>query len=77
MKIRIKGNFIRYRLTKSEVQKLADTGYLQEQTVFPNDTFIYALQADEDAGSLFATLGKNKITMHIPASFTKKTNFFC
>lgn len=71
MKIRIKGNFIRYRLTRSEVQKLADTGYLQEQTVFPNDTFTYALQTDEAAGSLFATLGKNKITMHVPASFTK------
>ncbi len=71
MKIRIKGNSIRYRLTKSEVTKLAETSYLQEQTIFPNNSFVYALQIDEETSSLFATLGTNKITMHIPASFAK------
>ncbi|MGB4844235.1 MAG: hypothetical protein WBP16_07210 [Ferruginibacter sp.] len=69
MKLRIKGNSLRIRLTKTEVSKLADTGYLQEQTVFPNNTFTYALQGDESTTVLFATLGSNKITMHIPASF--------
>lgn len=71
MKLRIKGNSLRIRLTRTEVNKLAETSYLQEQTIFPNNVFTYALQADENAGTLFATLGNNKITMHIPASFTK------
>jgi hypothetical protein len=71
MKLRIKGNSLRIRLTRSEVNKLADTGYLQEQTIFPNNTFIYALQSDENTGALFATLDDYKITMHIPASFIK------
>jgi len=71
MKLRIKGNSLRIRLTKSEVSKLADTGYLQEQTIFPNNTFTYALQADESTTVLFATLGNNKITMHIPSSFIR------
>jgi hypothetical protein len=71
MKLPIKGNSLRIRLTRSEVNKLADTGYLQEQTIFPNNTFIYALQSDENTGALFATLDDYKITMHIPASFIK------
>ena len=71
MKIRIKGNSIRYRLTKSEVNQLAVTGYLEEQTIFPSNRFVYALEVNEGDNPLFARLGHNKITMHIPSSFCK------
>jgi hypothetical protein len=70
MKLRIKGNALRIRLTKTEVSKLAETGYLEEQTSFPNDQFIYALQRT-DAATLSATFESNKITMFVPASFTQ------
>lgn len=69
MKLRIKGNSLRIRLTKTEVSKLSDTGYLEEQTMFPNGQFIYALQRSE-AAILSATFENNKITMFVPASFT-------
>lgn len=71
MKLRLKGNSLRIRLTRSEVRKLADTSYLQEQTIFPNNTFTYALQTDANATALFATFDENKMTMHVPATFAK------
>lgn len=71
MKIRIKGNSIRFRLTKTEVNNLAENGYLQEHTIFPNNLFTYALQANENATTLAATLDNNNICLTIPESFTK------
>jgi hypothetical protein len=44
MKIRIKGNSLRYRLTRSDVDQLAKKGYLEEQINFPGNRLIYALQ---------------------------------
>ena len=70
MKLRIKGNSLRIRLTKTEVSKLAETGYLEEQTIFPNNRFIYALQKT-DAAALSATFESNKITMLVPDLFIK------
>jgi len=70
MKLRIKGNSLRIRLSKTEVSKLADTGYLEEQTLFPNNHFIYALQRTE-AAALSVTFESNKITMFVPDSFIK------
>ena len=71
MKLRIKGNSLRIRLTKSEVTKLAETGYLEEQTIFPNNRFTYALKSAEHAPELFATLSNNKITIFVPEVFIK------
>ena len=71
MKLRIKGNSLRIRLIKTEVNKLAETGYLEEQTIFPNNRFVYALQSVADAPELFATFLNNKITIFIPEVFIK------
>ena len=70
MKLRIKGNSLRIRLTKTEVSKLAETGYLKEQTIFPNNRFIYALQKTDDA-ILSASFENDKITIFVPRSFIK------
>ena len=59
------------RLTKSEVKKLAETGYLEEQTMFANNKFVYALQSTDTVNELSATLNTNKITMVVPAAFIK------
>ncbi len=71
MKLRIKGNSIRIRLTKTEVSLLANIGYLQEQTAFGNNTFTYALQAVADTETLSAAMEANTITMFVPTAFTK------
>lgn len=69
MKIRIKGNSIRYRLSKSEVTKLAETGYLEEQTQFPKNRFVYALQVSDNQQDLMADFTDNKISLFIPDRF--------
>ncbi|MFT6938435.1 MAG: hypothetical protein ACJA1N_002742, partial [Saprospiraceae bacterium] len=45
MKIRIKGNSIRYRLTKTEVEVFSREGYYSEETTFNGNTLVYALKA--------------------------------
>ena len=71
MKIRIKGNSIRYRLSKSEVTKLAETGYLEEQTIFPKNRFVYALQVSDNQQELTADFTDNKVSLFIPERFVK------
>jgi hypothetical protein len=68
MKLRIKGNSLRYRLSRSEVEKLAVTGYLEEQTLFGENKFVYALQSTNVGNELSATLEQNKITMLVPVN---------
>jgi hypothetical protein len=71
MKLRIKSDSIRFRLTRTEVSKLAETGYLEEQTLFPNNQFVYALQSIDGTTELSATVSNNKITMLVPATFIR------
>ena len=68
MKIRIKGNSLRIRLTRTEVNQFADTGYLEETTEFGNSVFIYALQSMEGIPGLDADFEENKMTMYVPAN---------
>jgi hypothetical protein len=69
MKIRIKGNSVRYRLTKSDVSKLAATGYLEEYTSFGASSLTYALERKENIRQLEADFRDNKISLFVPASF--------
>ena len=49
MKLRIKGNTLRLRLTQSEVKQFAEQGICSEKTVFGDHSFIYQLhKADVD-----------------------------
>ena len=70
MKIRIKGNFVRFRLTQSEVKALANGSNLSESTCFgPGEehTFVYALQAKNGIEDLQATFDGRKMTLFLPA----------
>jgi hypothetical protein len=66
MKIRIKGNSLRYRLSKSDVAEFCSAGYLEEATDFGSQQLIYALKRGGEIG-LQATLNNNKITVNMPA----------
>lgn len=71
MKIRIKGNSLRYRLSKSDVERFCSVGYLEETTNFGNQQLIYALQKGGHDG-LEATFDSNKITVTMPATMAKE-----
>jgi hypothetical protein len=65
MKIRIKGNSIRIRLTKTEVDHFGRDGYIEDSTEFVNNKLVYALQKD-NVSELSAKMESNKITMQVP-----------
>ena len=66
MKIRIKGNSLRYRLTRTDVETFAKEGNLAEQTAFGSDVLTYVLL--RSAGErLTATFKDNQITVLMPA----------
>ncbi len=65
MKIRIRGNSVRYRLSKSEVTKLAMEGWLEEKTEFGNNTLSYSI-TPTDKETMSADFDHNNITLYIP-----------
>jgi hypothetical protein len=68
MKLRIKGNTIRLRLTKSEVATVGAGGRVQELTLFgPQAQFCYALEA-VDTATVEADYSKNTLTIRVPRS---------
>ena len=72
MKIRINGNSVRIRLSRSEVDKFGAEGCLEEQTEFGNAVFIYALQSKKDIDVLSASWVGNKMTMFVPEQIIQK-----
>lgn len=66
MKIRIKDNSVRFRLTKTEVHKLCSHKQLESFTEFNTTTMVYAIQVRKDINELQADFSSNKIIMHFP-----------
>ena len=66
MKLRIKGNSVRFRLSKSEVDRLAKEGMLHETTNFGNNVFSYTVQSIEEK-TMTATLTQGGITLLVPS----------
>jgi len=71
MKIRIKGNTLRYRLTKSDVDKFLKEGYVEEIINFGNQALIYALKK-ASVNHLTADFQSNKITLFMPVSMAEE-----
>jgi hypothetical protein len=67
MKIRILGNSVRFRLTRSEVNTLCTKGYVENQTKFNTDVFTYAVRL-ADSEKLNAQFRDNTITLNLPQS---------
>lgn len=66
MKIRIKGNSIRFRLTRPEVAEFCRKGYFEEQTEFDKGKFTYAVRMHENLEQLSAKFEANTIILNIP-----------
>lgn len=66
MKIRIKGNSVRLRLTKTEVEIFSKTGVYEEKTQFGSTMLTYKLQAKSDVQELEADFIDDTITVSIP-----------
>ena len=69
MKLRVKNNSIRLRLTQTEVSLLVETGRVEEAIEFglePDDKFIYALEIGSEGEQIRANLENKRLTISIP-----------
>lgn len=67
MKLRIKGNSLRLRLTKSEVGKLATEGIVEEHIGFVNNELTYSIESSKTAHTITASFQGNAIRVIMPA----------
>lgn len=65
MKLRIKDNSIRFRLTKSEVAELAQNGKFESSTQFVNQKLTYVVESTTDK-IITSSYDQNRITVFIP-----------
>lgn len=66
MKLRIRGNSLRFRLRRGEVRELAVEGRVEERTDFgPAAALVYTLLAD-DACRVAASFQDGRLTVRIP-----------
>lgn len=65
MKIRIKGNAVRFRLSKSEVAAFAKEGFVEEKTTFDNSIFKYAVVSTGNK-IMSADFVNGSIIMYVP-----------
>ena len=67
MKVRIKGNSLRYRLTKTEIDNFGKLGFLEEKTEFLNGpSFHYRLERKAGIENLEASFSGNMICIFVP-----------
>ena len=69
MKLRIQGNSLRLRLTRSEVAGLHDTGFVEQTTSFAGGrTLTYGIRTRGRGARIHAELTNGSITVEVPAS---------
>ena len=72
MKIRIKGNTVRLRLTKTEVDNFGKHGIVKESTKFgPDSTLTYSLKKTND-NELNASFDKGNIEVYVPQNLAEE-----
>lgn len=73
MKIRIKGNSIRLRLTKTEITNFGEQGSIEERTLFAGGIFLsYKLQRQPGIDELKASYSENRITVLVPEAMAQE-----
>lgn len=73
MKLRIKGDSIRLRLTRGEVRGLLDGGRVEEATHFPGGrTFRYVLSAPASAAAPSASFDADTLTIALPPATARQ-----
>jgi hypothetical protein len=67
MKLRIKGNAVRLRLTQGEVRALGELGQVEERTAFPGGTaLLYRVRADNKIQEISVRYEDNLIEVRVP-----------
>ena len=73
MKIRIKENSVRFRLTPTEVKRFCEEGYIEKTTQFSTTTFTCGVK-QKQIETLQVDFNDNTITLNVPVDFAKDWN---
>lgn len=68
MKLRIRGNSLRLRLLRGEIERFGKTGCLAETIQFGAAQLAYSLEMRSEAQTINANFADNQITVIIPES---------
>jgi len=71
MKIRIKGNSLRLRVSQSEVEEFKKKGRVRDRIFFGKSRLVYTLQA-EDTSKVNADFNQHCITVSVPHKIAEK-----
>lgn len=69
MKLRIRNDSLRLRLTQSEVDRFAASGNLSDSVAFgpePHQGLVYSIRMDQAARSINADITNNRIEIRVP-----------
>lgn len=72
MKLRIKGNTIRFRLSKCEVADFAEQNTISETTNFPSNKFNYSLVADAKLDYTDVSFIDSNLIINLPLETAKR-----
>ena len=73
MKLRIRGNSVRLRLTRGEIATLDRDGELSDTTRFgPNATLSYRVRLNDDADHITARLSGSDIAVDLPGAAARR-----
>lgn len=75
MKLRVKNNSVRLRLTRGEVARFNDSGRVEEAIEFgiePHQRFVYALEFGAETETTRAIFENNRITVFVPKTQAEK-----
>jgi hypothetical protein len=72
MKLRLKGNTARVRLTQSEVARLREQGAVEESVEFGDGTALrYRVESASSAAAMHATFADGVITIQVPPAMVQ------
>ncbi|MBL0032610.1 MAG: hypothetical protein IPP27_10670 [Bacteroidetes bacterium] len=72
MKLRLKGNTIRFRLSKTDVSIFSENRYIHETTDFGNKVFTYGLKMSENTDRISAEFLNDAMIINIPISVSQQ-----
>ena len=71
MKLRIKGNSLRLRLTKGEIDLLSKDGLIESRINFGSDALVYGIAVSAEIDRISASFNDSRITVRIPEAVAK------
>ena len=77
MKLRLQGNSVRLRLTRSEVERLREAGLVEESVDFgAGEALTYRLHSTPEQGPVAAEYRHGALTVSVPTEAAQRLGYF-